>query len=249
MLSLNVDKSKFLTFTLSADDQPEKSFLIVHKRNCQHRNECVCPEIKKTNKIKYLGVMVDHHLRWNEHIEYITKKTRILIHKFYELKGILNRKNLFIVYDSLVASIINYCIVAWGGLFKNSLNNLQVTQNSILKIILNKSRLYNTTLLYNEAKALNIKNAYSYHSLLWYYKARNSVYISHDYPTRSVINKHLIIPLYKKTHTQRFIFYYGPKLYNILPLNIKNIQKLNKYKIEIKKFIFDNQDKIDSILN
>lgn len=252
LLSLNVDKSKFLTFTLSADDQPFKELLTIHKKNCPQEN-CNCPQITKANKVKYLGIILDQHLRWNDHIEYITKKIRILIHKFYLLRGILNRKNLLMVYDSLVASITGYCVIVWGGLFKNALKNLQVTQNSILKIILNKPRLYNSTLLYKDANVFNIKNTYAYHSLLWTFKSNNIYssqnYSTHTYLTRSVQNKHIAVPMYKKTHTQRFIFYYGPKLYNVLPLSLKNITKINRYKKEIKKFISENQEIIDNILN
>lgn len=246
-LSLNIQKSKFLTFTLLSNDQPSKEMLYVHNNMCLQQTNCMCPKIEKTNKIKYLGVMLDHHLRWNEHVTYITKKIRQLTHKFFNLRDILDRKNLMLIYKSLVESVIRYCIVIWGGLYNNVLKILQVTQNSILKIILKKKKLYSSTQLYVEADVLNIKNLFTYHCLVHMFDKKTSpAYPS--YMTRFTENMSVGIPLVRKSHTQRFVFYVGPKLFNILPLHIKNL-KFNKYKIEIKKFIIQNHDSIKNILN
>lgn len=50
--------------------------------------------------------------------------------------------------------------------------------------------------------------------------------------TRAEQNRQVDIPLFRKTHTQRSIFYYGPILYNSLPMQIRNYE-LKKYKVEI----------------
>ena len=54
-----------------------------------------------------------------------------------------------ILYNTLVQSILRYCIVIWGGLYDNALYNLAVCQNTILKIILKKDRMYPNNLLYS----------------------------------------------------------------------------------------------------
>lgn len=248
LLSLNTQKSKFLTFTLLAKDQPPNEILYIHNNICLQEKNCSCPKIEKTNKIKYLGVMLDHHLRWNEHVTYITKKIRQLMHKFFILRDILDRKNLMVIYKSLVESIISYCITIWGGLYNNVLTILQTSQNSILKIILRKKRLHSSTELYKEADVFNIKNFFIYHCLLHMFNTNTSP--AHNRcDTRFTENKSIGIPLVKKSHTQRFVFYLGPKLFNILPLHLKSSIKFNKYKIEIKKFIIQNHNIIKNILN
>lgn len=165
VLSLNNAKSKFLAFSISVDDQPEHQVLRVHKSNCDRQN-CDCPLIEKCHSIKYLGLMIDHHLRWNEHVNSITKKVRYITFKFYQLRYILNKKCLLDVYDALVESVIRYCIIIWGGLFNNVLKNLQTTQNTTLKVIFNKHRLYSTNALYTENRLMDVRNIYSYNYLL-----------------------------------------------------------------------------------
>lgn len=247
VLSLNTEKTKFMTFTLLSDDQPNKKNIFIHNNSCHNHQNCTCPHISKVSKIKYLGVMLDHHLRWDEQITYINKRLRQLINKFYCLREILNLKNLRIVYNALVESIIRYCILAWGGLFQNNLHNLQVTQNMLIKIILKKNSLYSTEALYSESGIFDVKKLYIYQCLIWAFKSRNFLesYSSHN--TRNVQNQSLKIPLFKKTHTQRFVFYFGPKFYNILPPCIKNISSIKRFKKEIKKFIATNKKIFDKI--
>ena len=63
----------------------------------------MCNEtIKLVNDIKYLGVVVDKHLRWGKHIEHITKEIRSLVPVFYQLRNIFQQKELIAIYKALV---------------------------------------------------------------------------------------------------------------------------------------------------
>lgn len=237
-LSLNIKKTKFMTFTLTVSDQPEKDKLIIHSNSC-NKKPCDCPSIDRVNDIKYLGIVVDQHLRWNKHIEYVVKRLRRLIYKFYQLRDILNKKTLIITYKALAESIIRYGIIIWGGLYNVTLRNLEVMQNTIIKIICKKERQYSTEILYQEVDLLSVRKLYTYESLLWMFKIQMHT-LEHNYNTRWNENTAVEIPLFHKSHSQRFIFFFGPKLYNKLPKNIKSIKKKEKYKVELKKFVNTN---------
>lgn len=242
LLNLNVHKCKFLTFSLTSEDQPNNDHLCIHNTKCNFRQNCSCPYVQKEKKVKYLGIIVDQHLRWDDHTNYLNKKIRLLTHIFYSLRDILHKRNFLLVYNSLIESVLRYCIVIWGGLYNNALNNLQRTQNGLLKIILKKPRLYSTELLYSECGIFDIKALFYYHCLLYMFNKYNPELLSNKtYQTRSVSNKWVDIPLYRKSHLQRFVFYVGPKLFNILPPYLKTIKSYNLYKKEIKKFILDKK--------
>lgn len=246
-LSLNIDKTKFLTFTATVADQPQKLDLKLHNKNCTKQN-CQCPTIKKTEKIKYLGIIIDQHLKWNEHVNYINNKIRKVIHKIYLLRDILNKKNLITVYNSLVESILSYGILAWGGLYKNSLQNLQVTQNTLLKIMCHKSRLYSTTALYTDLNLLNIRSLYAYRCLLYKFNPPIEEYAHSSHPTRYQHNLNLLVPFFKKNFSQRSVFYHGAKFYNMLPINLKKNIKYNKYKVQTKIYLKNNLNEFINIL-
>lgn len=239
LLSLNVSKSKFITFTITENYQPQPSYLKIHKNDCDNALDCSCDTLEKIQYVKYLGVMIDQHLRWDEHVDYLIKRLRGLTHKFYQLRDILSKQNLHMVYDALAESILRYCIIIWGGLYENRMKMLQTIQNTLLKILFKKDHYQSTEVLYKEVNVFNIRKLYTYHTMLWMHNSKTDLVI-HDYHTRNQAKVSVQIPLYTKTHTQRFLFYYGPKLYNLLPLMIRNIKSIIIFKKEIRKFIDTN---------
>jgi len=75
-------------------------------------------------------------------------------------KLFLNTHWLKNTYFAISQSIIEYGIVAWGGVPLTYKNNLQVAQHTTLKIIFHKPRLQPTKQLYSDTKLLSIKKPY-----------------------------------------------------------------------------------------
>lgn len=248
LLSLNVSKSKFITFSTNVKEQPLKSVITIHTSPCKKNVNCGCPNINQTYSIKYLGVIVDQHLRWADHVKYLTNRLRRLIFKFYQAREILNKNNLLMMYDALAESIMRYCIIIWGGLYKTLLHNLEVIQNTIIKIIFKKERRYSTELLFKNTGLLSIRKLYIYQCLLWMFKTPTS-YRNHIYGTRAITNQSANVPFCKKSHTQRFVFYLAPKLYNMLPVEIKYITNKGKLKEELKNYVNQNFTNMKSIFD
>lgn len=246
LLSLNVSKTKFMTFSTYAKEQPQKRFITIHKSPCKKNINCGCPCVNQTDVIKYLGVIVDQHLRWTNHVENLTNRLRRLIFKFYQIRDILSKKNLLMVYDALAESIMRYCIITWGGLYNTLLHNLEVIQNTLIKILFKKEKRYSTELLYDNTGLFNIRKLYTYQCLLWMFKTPTS-YRNHKYGTRAIANQSVNVPFCRKSHTQRFVFYFAPTLYNMLPVKIKNITNKHKLKKELKSYVNQNFNNIKSI--
>lgn len=236
LLSLNVKKTKYIAFSVSEVDRPINKNLRIHHEKCLDHNNCQCEIIKNVENIKYLGVIVDNHLRWNEHAYYINKKIRNLLYRFYQLREILNAKMIRTIYMSLVESVLRYCLIVWGGCFKNALKNIMVTQNYALKIIYKKEPTYSTDSLYKEANILPLRALFVHSCLIYLPKIKylltdNTV----DYNLRT---ESLRTPLYTKAHTQRIVTYFAPKFFNRLPPNIKStIYNKKKYNVMTKKYI------------
>lgn len=245
LLSLNLTKTYFMSFSASAADQPTQNTIKIHKAQCKKNDLCSCPIIERTNKIQYLGVIIDQHLRWNEHANYISSKIRKMYYKFYQSREILNKKILIILYNALVESLIRYCIVIWGCLYKNALKILSVCQNTTLKIIFRKDRMYPTTLLYKNYNILNVRSLYVLCSVNYITKIKHLCpTISHNYQTRSNFNELLTIPSCSSSITQRFITYYAPKILNMLPSSLRNlISNKKQFRNQTKKYILQNSEK------
>lgn len=94
-----------------------------NKLNCA----CVC--IENVNCIKYLGLYIDSRLKWKNQIEHLISLSRKLYYIFRNLRSILDKMQLRIVYISLVQSVITYGIESWGCAYDTHLIKLKTTMN------------------------------------------------------------------------------------------------------------------------
>lgn len=94
ILSLNFDKTVFLTFGTYKDSLPQ--FLNVSIRN---------NIISRVDKCKYLGVHIDCCFRWGAHVDHIIHRTKYLIFVFHKLGKILSKNCPRMLYFALFQSI------------------------------------------------------------------------------------------------------------------------------------------------
>lgn len=72
-LKLNTNKSVFVDFSINNTYIPFDEFVIHHCNSFDVNSElCNCQKITRITRVKYLGLVIDWHLRWNLHIiEYL----------------------------------------------------------------------------------------------------------------------------------------------------------------------------------
>ena len=137
-LTINFDKTTFMKLSINKTTNDDLS-LIIH--NCNNQLICNmqnCKRINQISKIRYLGIIIDNNLRWNLHINNLVGKLRYSLHKFIKLKNILPVQTLRMIYFAFYQSICQYGLLVWGGIKEHYLNILQSTQNSVVRIILNR---------------------------------------------------------------------------------------------------------------
>lgn len=249
LLALNVEKTKFLAFGLTERTLPAIQKIKIHDYDCKYDADlcnCGCI-IERKECIKYLGVLLDEKLTWKFHVNYITNKIRKLIYKFYELRQIMNIRTLKLVYFALVESIINYGLCVWGNAQKCTMASLHVAQKYIIKIILFKNRTFPTDSLFRESGLFNVEQMYIKCIIRFmitkpYYR----IDLRHKINTRATARQNVIVPSVLCSATQRHIAYIGPKIYNVLPLDIRN-KTYKQVKHKINRWIVESSLKLNDL--
>lgn len=230
-LTLNCEKTKYLPFTSYANNLPNMGPLNIGLNS----------QIPEAQSVKYLGIIVDRHLRWDLQIKNIAKKIRGLLYKFKYLKDFLSLQHLKTLYFALVQSQLSYGIIGWGGVNDCYLENLNVLQKWILKIIYEKEISFPSDRLFKEATVFDIRQIFCQHIIMDIYKNKISIEpIQHAYHTRNKENN-LLMPRCGKTIGQRSCDYLGPRIYNILPQELRNINCFIRFKSKVKKWILENE--------
>lgn len=224
LLTLNVEKTQFITFSMTSRGLPDMENMTLHETDCQGNiSPCSCAHIiRRNDSIKYLGIYFDQCMAWYNHIQFTNRKLRNILYKFYELRQVVPTGILKIIYKSLVESVLSYGITAWGASCSNNLYPLMITQKYIIKVMLFKKKLYATHKLFNEAKLLNIRQLYIRNIIRFSYKnPMYNCYVSHPANTRSKSKNNLNLPNTLYSSTQRHMSYTIPKILNLIPAHFK----------------------------
>lgn len=218
-LSLNLDKTVFMTFGNYCDSVPYDISISMNGKL-----------LKRVESCKYLGIVFDYRMIWNEHIEYILNKTKYLVFIFHKISKYVHTETLRMLYYAFFQSIISYGIIAWGGAYAGNLKLIQELQNKILKIV-------NRNHFIPHNNPLNVEQLFSFEALKLHYNDLKTKFINSNSITR---NRSVPIPLRSKTVGGRSSFVRAIRLFNGLPNDLKILSQTSSRKTKLKKWIKAN---------
>lgn len=242
LLTVNYSKTFYLSFTSYAKFLPSYNSVSI---KLQHETVV----IKSVPKLKYLGIYLDSHLKWNFHIQYITQKLRSMLYKFKYLSQILKCEQMKILYHSLVETHLLYGIITWGGALMTHLHNLQIVQKLIIKHVYKLPVTYPSENLFSETRLFDIRQLFCLSLLVRQHQHKSElIQIQHDHNTRQRSNVS-VLPKIHKSLSQRCFTYLGVKIYNLLPIIFKNINNINLFRKKVKVWIYNEpREKIHKLI-
>ncbi len=144
--------------------------------------------IQRVECVRYLGILLDHHLNWISHVNFLSSKLTQTLSAFKLIKNLIPYKYRQQLYYGFCYSRIAYGIEVYGTASQRSIGKLQVIQNKILKILYNKDWYTPTVILHKDLMLLKICNIFSLFNLVFVYQQQNkelpeifsSYYIARD---------------------------------------------------------------------
>ena len=204
------------------------------------------PLINK-NVIKYLGVLFDNKLNWEQRIQHVLAKLCIARGVLMKLRHYVPVAALRNIYFGIVYSYLQYGVTSWGNAASKYTTRIQIQQNYIVKI-LTKTPFFRKKLLpiYSNLNLLKFNNVFNLEVLKFVFKFRSKTLPScfneyfrqaaqiHDHSTRFSSEKNLVSMRCSKSLTQRSIRYTGCNIWNNLPPDIKGNSQIS-YNVFVKK--------------
>lgn len=146
-IKINADKTKLIHF--SRKRKPTKR---------QHIIKINDTPIAETKSLKYLGLHLDHKLKFTNHIQAIKQKFRASFKLMYSiLKSKIHIKHKLNLYKNGMRPILTYACPIWSNTAYGNIKSLEVLQNKVLRVIANKLPRYSFTQLRNELKITSLK--------------------------------------------------------------------------------------------
>lgn len=247
LLTLNTQKTKYVTFSMRKTTQPPSS-LTIKAHKCDFSRNCSCAQLEQTSSIRYLGVTLDNTLSWKSHIDVISGRCRKLIWVFKNLRYAAELDLIKCVYFALCQSVLTYCISAWGGAYKTTIKKLEHAQRSVLKVMTCKPFRYPTLSLYSFCKVMSVRQLYIYNAIV-----RHHITLKYDhtlYTTRRKSHNICKQPKLRTTFGAHQNTYLAPYLYNKLNKTL-DFYPLNKNacKYHIRQYLLSlDYDTTESLL-
>ena len=91
--------------------------------------------VHASNKLKFLGVVIDAHLSWEAHISQVVKKCNYILVSFYRLRQYFTEEAMKLIMEAFVFPHLYYCLCAWGGATKIQLRKIKKLINFAARIV------------------------------------------------------------------------------------------------------------------
>ena len=127
-------------------------------------------KIEYVSSTRFLGVIIDDKLKFNIHINEISKKISKNTGVLYKLQQYVPQVTLLSVYRSLIECYICYCILIFGNASLIHITPLVVAQKKAVRIVALQPPLSHTDPIFSTLKLLNIADHYKYNLGIYMWK-------------------------------------------------------------------------------
>ena len=238
-LSLNISKCKVLCIS---NKRKPPSFIYTMNNS----------PLESVDKFKYLGVYIDNHLKWNDHISFVSHKaTRILNllrRSLYRCKRTAKNK----AFKALVRPHLEYAAPVWSPHTTTGKAALEKVQKRAAHWICSKwnRNLYRWSKTYNQARSeLKWPTLAQRHTILsccQTYKILNSmdcINFSNYFKQSATNTRHHPLTLFceqSRIDSYRYSYFINaPYLWNSLPADIVTLSSLQSFRSNLSAYLLE----------
>jgi hypothetical protein len=196
-----------------------------------------------------LGVILDSDLNFNSHINKVTKTAFFHLRNIAKVRPFINQNDAEKLTHAFISSRLDYCNSLFADLPKKTTERLQLIQNSAARLLTKTKRREHISPVLATLHWLPVTFRIDFKVLLLTYKALNGQgpsYIANSLtnytPARTLRSSdtgllQVTRSSHKKIGDAAFVNY-APKLWNTLPINIREAKTLDTFKKQLKTFLF-----------
>ena len=214
--------------------------------------DCEGVSIYPSMHVKNLGVHFDRYMLFDVHIAELSKKITGILMFINRVSENFDKTTRKTVVQSLVLSVINYCISIWGSTTKTLLHTVQKLQNFAAKVAVGGARKCDhVTPIMKELKWLNVEDKYFLEKCSIVYRAVNELYpdwylkfstVGENTVSTTRQENNLYIQRSRTESGARATTVCGPKLWNLLPHDVVNSGNLHSFKANLKKILLKTEN-------
>jgi len=206
-------------------------------------------KIIPSDSAKNIGALIDNHLSFDSHVSNVCKKCYLSLHQISQIRPHLTVDATATLVNALVTSKLDNLNSLLNGLSDFKIQQLQYVQNNAARLVTKAKKFDHITPILKKLHWLPVVFRIEYKVLLLCFKSLNGLgpkYLSNllmpyipKRNLRSSDKKLLIEPKFRlQTYGGRAFSVYAPRIWNKLPLSLRNCDKLDTFKSKLKTHLF-----------
>lgn len=236
-LVLNSEKTNIVLFKTKRSNFDNLEQLLLMEKN-----------IIISENTKFLGVYVNENLDWGFHVDGLLKRLGSISYGMRITGRYLSEHSLKVLYCANFESILRYGIIFWGR--DGKIQNAFVAQKRVIRIIKKMDYRQSCRNTFKSMGIMTVYALYIYECLMFFFNNRASLFTdsrTNKYNTRL---DNQIYPTHHLNITEKSPNYMCIKLYNKLPIEIKQITSQKKFKVALKRLLIELEPyHLDDYLN
>ena len=202
--------------------------------------------IKNTTCEKLLGIKIDNKLTFDEHISGLCKKAANKLRALARVTSYMSLPKKKLLLNSFFNAQFNYCPLVWMLHSRSNNNKIKHLHERCLRIVYqDKQSSYENLLVKDGTVSMHHRNIQALAIEMYKIKNDLSTEILSNIFTQRTQNHYSLrnasdfqIPFVQTVyHGTESISYLGPKIWDIVPAEMKNAISLNSFKAQIKKWL------------
>jgi hypothetical protein len=206
--------------------------------------------ISPSTSIKNLGITFDRCLTMNQHVSVICRNVNFHLRNLTRIRRCIDESTCAHAARSLILSRLDYGNSLLGGLSNLNVQRLQRLQNRAARLIFRVSKLTSASPLLCELHWLPVQQRIVFKILVHVYNcfhgtapAYLQVLIHRQEIRRAGLRSshdvsRLTIPAAKRSYGDKAFSVLGPKLWNDLPVSVRDTPNVQAFKKALKTYLF-----------
>ena len=199
--------------------------------------------VTRVQSSKFLGIIIDANLNWKPHIQLVKSKLSKTLSIIYKASKLINYEGMLTLYCSLFLPYLTYSCEIWGNTYATNVNCM--IQKKLVRIIHHEGTLAHTNCLFKQMHSHKFHDLVKYRTAIVMFKLYHgklpTLLQSRFKRSQNIHNTHsrnTFTVRYSRTNLKAMcISVWGVKLWNALPVNIKEIRSLYAFKIKVKAYL------------
>ena len=201
--------------------------------------------LSRVYQFKYLGVMLDPYLTWNDHTDYIGRKISAKLGMLRKARKVIPRESCLTLCNAMILPVFDYCAVVWNSCSKADREYLDKLHRRAASI--NEGCTVSQSQIPYTFGWSTLQTRREYLKCMLVFKSLHGLTPAHllneftharDFHSYNTPHRDLLrLPLARTTKYQASFRFSRAKIRNTLPLALRSVHDLNKFGFGLKRHL------------